>query len=220
MNSTTWKSFSRRGVLLFFFTLITSAISFWFFDQKLSVHYADGSREDLWVFAREITNIGLGSHYFLASSILFIFLFLWGKMAKSHPEWRKPLLHWSGQFFLSLCTSGFVIFLLKFVVGRARPHTSAPEYIPWNFDFFNFHWDNHSFPSGHSQVLFTVATMLTFFFPRGVWVFFLVAAGLAFTRVITHSHYLSDCIWGAYLGWLVTTLTVLKYRAVLDSRVS
>ena len=218
MSSSELKKIKRRGVLFFVLSLFTSAFSLLFFDQQLAVHYAEASREDLWVLAREITDIGLGSHYFLASSFIFVSLFLWRKMARSSHQRREDLLHWSAQFFLSLCACGLVVFLLKALVGRERPHRSAPEYIPWNFESFNFHWHYQSFPSGHSQVLFTVATMLAFFFPRGSVVFFLLASGLAFTRVITHSHYLSDCIWGAYIGWIVTTLVVIKYRRTLLSR--
>ena len=213
MSSSESNKFKLWGIRLFFVSLLASALSILFLDQPLARYFAEGSRENLWVFAREITDIGLGSHYFLGSSLVFLALFVWRKINKNSYLWREPLLHWSAQFFLALCASGVVVFVLKALVGRERPHKSGPDYIQWNFEPLNLHWHYQSFPSGHSQVLFTVATMLTALFPRGAVIFFVLAGGIAFTRVITHSHYLSDCIWGSYLGWLITSFTLLKYKS-------
>ena len=61
-------------------------------------------------------------------------------------------------------------------------------------------WDYHSFVSGHSQVMFTVATMFSLAFPKLRWFFVSIAAFFAFTRVVIHDHFLSDIIGGAVVG--------------------
>lgn len=212
------KNFNQKTLGIFLLCLVTSGVSLFFFDQKVSFYFGDSSRENVWLMAREITNIGLSSHYLIFSLNAIIFLYLWGRFAKTHPHWRRPLFHWSAQFFMSLLVSGVVTLFFKFLFGRQRPHLAAPDYHPWTFDFLNLHWNFQSLPSGHSQVLFCVATMLAILAPRGAWFFFVLAAGFAFTRVITHSHFISDCIWGAFVGWYFTRLTSMKYAKILKDR--
>lgn len=197
---------------VFIACVLASVGSFFYLDQWLAVHFSDPGLEEFWVLNRQLTDIGLSSNFFLFSVILFIALFIWGKYAKDHPEWRFPLQIWSAKFFLSLITSGIVVMVLKFIFGRQRPHKTSPEFDPTVFQPFNFHWDFQSLPSGHTQVVFCVATMLSMFFPRGTLIFVVLALLLGFTRVVTHAHFLSDCIMGAFFGWAVTLVT---YRLIL-----
>lgn len=66
-----------------------------------------------------------------------------------------------------------------------------------------------SFPSGHTANMFCFATILAaFYWPRGAW-FYLVAAVVALSRVITGSHWPSDVILTALI---VVPLTLVLLR--------
>jgi membrane-associated phospholipid phosphatase len=112
---------------------------------------------------------------------------------------------------ISLFISGIAVHFFKFLFGRLRPHRTEvgdPNvFVPFNFD-----WHYHSLPSGHSQVLFTVATCLALAFPKKAVVLYLSFFALAMTRVFTIQHFLSDVMMGCLLGYVVTQL-IAKHRS-------
>ncbi|HEY8270912.1 MAG TPA: phosphatase PAP2 family protein [Pseudobdellovibrionaceae bacterium] len=178
-------------------------------DQNLSLFFKRPELEGIWLKARAVTNVGLSEHYFLIAILLYFFA-----------RWIRPnslrLREWSRNLFFALLTSGIFVHILKFCFGRQRPHKS-PDFNPFVFHPFTFHWDFHSFVSGHTQVLFTVATMLSLALPKGKWLFFILAAFFAFTRVIIHDHFLSDVIAGAVVGY-TGTLTAICWTELWQSR--
>lgn len=163
-------------------------------DQSLALYFKRPELEWLWLKARAITNVGLSEHYFVTVILLYVFA-----------KWIRPqhsrLRIWSRNFFFALVTSGLFVHIFKFVVGRQRPHKS-PEFDPFVFHPFTTHWDFHSFVSGHTQVMFTVATMMALAFPKIRFLFFGLATFFAFTRVIIHDHFLSDICAGAAVGYV------------------
>ncbi|MCW2541307.1 MAG: putative rane protein [Frankiales bacterium] len=109
--------------------------------------------------------------------------------------------------------------LVKFVVGRARPHLDDPVAVA----------AGKSFPSGHSQAAIVgYGLLLVVFLPivaprwRRWLVAFAVLAVLAigFSRIALGVHYLSDVI-GAYLigaVWLIGMITALRLWRQSDYR--
>lgn len=185
-------------------------LSAFFLDQNLSLYFKRPELTSLWLFARNITNVGLSEHYFVISILLYVFC-RWGapriESLRVQTLWTQKLRTWARDFFLALIVSGIAVHIVKNLVGRQRPHVS-PDCNPFVFHPLSFHWDYQSFASGHSQVLFTVATMLALAWPRGRWGFFILAGALSFTRVIVHDHFLSDVLGGAYIGFFSTITTV------------
>jgi membrane-associated phospholipid phosphatase len=171
-------------------------------DQSLALYFKKPELEGVWLNARAITNAGLSDPYFILSILLYIF-----------SKWIRPqymkLRIWSRNFFFALIVSGIFVHLFKFFVGRQRPHKS-PDFDPYVFNPLTTNWDFHSFASGHSQVMFTVATMFSLAFPKFTWAFMSIAAFFAFTRVITHDHFLSDVIGGAAIG-IVGAMTAVYW---------
>ena len=115
-----------------------------------------------------------------------------------------------GRSVLALCVSVFAAMeinsVVKGVFGRTWPDSWLGDNPSWIrdgvFGFFPFHlgpgWS--SFPSGHTTVITTFATLLWLVWPerRAVWAALVavVAAGL----IGSNTHFVSDIVGGLYLG--------------------
>ncbi len=111
---------------------------------------------------------------------------------------RGWLLFWSPML------AGAVAELLKIVVRRERPglHDGAYGFRAW--DERTWSGAGLAFPSSHTAVAFGGAAMLARLFPRARWVGYALAVGCAATRVFARAHFVSDVVFAAGLGWLVS----------------
>jgi membrane-associated phospholipid phosphatase len=66
--------------------------------------------------------------------------------------------------------------------------------------------DMQSFPSGHTATAVGLAIALTMLYPRGWWLFGMLALLAATQRIDSQAHYLSDVLAGAAIGFLVASL--------------
>lgn len=171
-----------------------------YLDQSLAIFFAKPELQQLWLVARSITNAGLSVHYFTISILTYVFC-KWVK-----PQYVQARI-WGRDFFFALIGSGIFVQSVKFMFGRQRPHLTA-DFDPWIFHPLTTDWNFHSFASGHSQVMFTVATFLSLSFPKWKWGFVAIASVFAFTRVIIHDHFLSDIIGGAMIGYTGTLTSI------------
>lgn len=64
----------------------------------------------------------------------------------------------------------------------------------------------YSFPSNHAMNMFVCATLLTLFYRRKFWLFYAIAALVAYSRVYLGVHYMSDILAGAILGTVIGLL--------------
>ena len=99
--------------------------------------------------------------------------------------------------------------ILKHLIGRARPkfmHAGNAEYAPLS----GSGWD--SFPSGHSMASFAVASVLAVRFPRMRWIIMPLALAVAASRVVRGSHYLTDVVAGAVLGFWIGMVAAHPWR--------
>lgn len=85
--------------------------------------------------------------------------------------------------------------LIKMLTGRVRPETTAEERLRTRID-------GYSFPSGHATTSFGLAWVIFNCYPHvavqtSVYV---VAATIAFSRVVVREHYPLDVLGGAILG--------------------
>lgn len=88
---------------------------------------------------------------------------------------------------------------LKIAFGRARPHQ---ELGSENFEMFKGRQD--SFPSGHTTVAFAFLTPYAEYLgPPYSYLLYFLATSTAFARVYRDSHWLSDVIAGAGVGYVV-----------------
>ncbi len=147
-----------------------------------------------------ITRLGISTWYIVASIILYIFF---RYIYKNNLNAFRSLF-----IFLSLCIAGIFADMLKLIAGRYRP-IDLINHGYFGFKFFRTGYEFASFPSGHAQTAFTLATALTILFPRWGISLFIVAGAVGISRIIITSHYLSDVIAGAGIGILLTL--VVKY---------
>ncbi|MBL7542782.1 MAG: phosphatase PAP2 family protein [Bdellovibrionaceae bacterium] len=175
-----------------------------FIDQPLTSQFKDD--DWLWLLAREVTHVGLFTNYFIPAFLIWFGAQILLRWKKSKNRQRLKLIATQALWLMyCLLFSGLWTHILKFSFGRQRPKIS-PLFDPYEFQFFNTHWDFHSLPSGHSQVVFTVATFLAFMFPRFKYGFYSVAFVMGFTRVMTRDHFFSDVLAGLAVGHLSTII--------------
>jgi undecaprenyl-diphosphatase len=60
--------------------------------------------------------------------------------------------------------------------------------------------DKFSFPSGHTMTAFSIALVVSYFYPSLEAVLFLLALSIAVSRIVLGMHYLSDVLAGVVLG--------------------
>lgn len=179
--------------------LIASIFFMFLLDDQISQFFAKPENVTLRRFFNLITDIGLAGHYFLIVAIIFI-------ISKFINKNWITIRHWSINAFVALIFSGLLVHIIKFFVGRMRPYmNNAIDALV--FSPLNTNADYGSFASGHTQVMFTVATIMSLTFPKWKWFWFLSAAIIGFSRVGDLKHYSSDVIFGACVGITGTLLT-------------
>lgn len=116
----------------------------------------------------------------------------------------------------ALANAQLLTLALKSVNRRVRPRELPPD------GDFTHTWFKaggrvisyqSSFPSGHSMMAFSLATVFTYRYRRHrwvPWVAYALASAVAFSRVTTRSHYPSDIFAGAVLGYAMTRYIVLR----------
>ena len=203
----------KYNVYVFGIVFVLVCISIVFLDQNLTTLFKDDDWK--WQFARDITNIGLFENYFVPAFLVWAgtWSVLKWNLGSFNRDVLKRVCRQSTWLMYSLLFSGVFTHVIKPIVGRQRPFVSD-DFEPFVFSplttFFDPTGYFHSMPSGHAQVLFTVATFLAFSMPRFKVGFYLLAFLLAFTRVVTRDHFFSDVLMGALVGHL-TTVTLIYW---------
>jgi membrane-associated phospholipid phosphatase len=110
----------------------------------------------------------------------------------------------AGLIVASPLLAGAAAELLKLALRRERPVAHDGEYFFRAFSERTFSTGGLALPSSHTMVAFGGAAMLAYMYPRTRWLWLVLAAGCALTRVLARAHFLSDVVVGA-LAALATT---------------
>ncbi len=167
----------------------------------------DRSSFQIWA---EITRIGDAAPYF----IFFTLMFLAARtmFVRTAPMtvagWYANLARTAFFSLVSFAAAGLVVNLLKFGFGRGRPRHLFTEGSDGFFPMSS-EWLFNSFPSGHAQVIFVMATLVAVILPRLSYFAFFIATIVALSRVMISVHYVSDILFGAFVG-IATVLWVKK----------
>ncbi len=116
---------------------------------------------------------------------------------------RGILTYFFMQVSMAQFISAGVIKVLKVVIGRSRPDVFLSQKI-FDFSPMNFQHNYHSFPSGHSLTIFTLAFSISYLIPKYKYLFLSLAALLSSSRILLSYHYLSDVLGGALVAMIIS----------------
>lgn len=180
-----------------------SLVSMYLWDQNIAWYLDAIFGSSLDKAANKITWLGLADVYFWISSLGYLVAALSEKYF-NHKISKQASYKLKKQFqlmFTALLTSGVLVVCLKIIIGRCRPYHS-PVFDAFYFKPFSLNWDFQSYPSGHTQVSFTIAAFLIYLWPKFTRYFYIFASIIALSRVVLDYHFLGDVISGAYIGIL------------------
>lgn len=156
--------------------------------------YAGSQARGLWLWAMvALTVVGSG----------------WSLLAIAPFAWPQKTRRVTLRLLAALVATSIVVFALKALVGRARPCASIGDVHSLVFAAPH----DPSFPSGHAAGAFAFAAFLAFqlvWHPKRSlrhWLFaaalFVLAAGIALSRVVLGVHFPSDVTAGAVIGAII-----------------
>ncbi|MBI4177348.1 MAG: phosphatase PAP2 family protein [Candidatus Aenigmarchaeota archaeon] len=105
------------------------------------------------------------------------------------------------NYLTTLSVAGAIFSSLLSLLIKLAFKTRRPEHNKYRII-------KYGFPSGHSHVIFTTATIYSYYVPALTALFFLTAAFVSVSRVTTKAHTHTDVIAGGILGILTGLLMV------------
>lgn len=205
---------------IFIASILALLVAYWF--DKIVIQWVESHRTD---FIKDIfsliSDLGDGTEFF-GVSVFVVFLGFVNRFNKNKvlSVGSKMLVDYGYLCLKALILTGLVTLLIKYGVGRSRPDLwvglGLLEYNPFTLVGGR---DFKSFPSGHTQTAFTVATLLTVIFPRSFHVYlYCVATLVGISRVVLLVHWPSDVVFGAIMGTWIPYLLILNEKRLTGLR--
>ena len=182
-------------------TALIAAASIECLDIPLAVFFYD-YRETWWskTFAH-ITDFANGGLWYTVGALGLIAAFVRHKYRGQNPAaFTRETRAWLFMI-VTMASSGTFINAVKLVIGRERPRLLFRDGT-FGFHPFTFDLDlgDCSFPSGHTQSIWTAMLALSFIAPPLRPMLFAVAVLISASRVIIGAHYVSDVLGGVWLA--------------------
>ena len=222
-------TFSKKEYFAFVSALISLIIfSYFFIDKPVAEYFLaniptyEGVGDFISIFGE--------SHWYLGCAVIGYLFFKYYKINKLY-EQRFLFLLYVNLF------SGIISLLLKWLFGRIRPWGLRGENDDYGFLLFQnfdmgfiekmkYHLATvfespttySSFPSGHTNTVFAVATYLTLLFPRYAYLWFGVSLTIASGRILADDHFVSDLFAGVIVGTISTMFLYSKMKDKIEDR--
>src|ERR1700686_5767035 len=74
--------------------------------------------------------------------------------------------------------------------------------------------DKFSFPSGHTMTAFSIALVLSYFYPALEGTLFFLAISIGFSRIVLGMHFLSDVLAGVVLGVALGCASITTFASL------
>jgi membrane-associated phospholipid phosphatase len=155
-----------------------------------------------------------GEHFGTFYGHVLIFLVIWAL----DPAHRRSI----ARIAAAAWSAGLAANLVKLCIARTRPKYFDFDSLSAGHGFLGFAPGLpggsriQGFPSAHTATAVGFAIALAFVYPRGRSVFLFLAAIVGIQRIATTSHFASDVLAGALVGWIVGHL--FTSRNFLTSR--
>ena len=167
------------------------------------------------IFFEKINTLGDSFWYFLISLITLIFCYIIKKINifKKYTDSINNILFINFLLILTVLTSGIITQALKHIIGRSRPYIYNLE-GKFDLNFFTFDSGFHSFPSGHTSTIFSVALVASLLAPKIKYFFYFIAAAVSFSRIVLGEHFITDLIGGAtvaFIGFKISKLILNRF---------
>ena len=115
--------------------------------------------------------------------------------------------------------SGVIVTVMKHLAHRHRPYQTDPR-NPYLWDGpFTDDWNHTSFPSGHTIMAWTFASVLANHYKDQLWVpitVYSIAAMEGVARMYADKHWSTDVLIGAALGYAIGTYVVKHSHCKFD----
>lgn len=211
---------SQRGILrVAVLAVLVSAVCglmALYTDKSIALAIREGLPRDVRRAFNPVTTLGKADYYI----VTLIVLWLVGRIGFLRAAPMAVARGWAslsraaGFVMASLALSAAIVHILKLTVGRARPKALFNEEIYAAFPL-SFDTTLSSFPSGHSQTVWSIMTALMFLYPRAWPLFAAWATVVTASRVIVGAHYPSDVLMGAFIAAMSAIYVRQKWYADL-----
>jgi undecaprenyl-diphosphatase len=169
-----------------------SRVVTWLQYRELAVFRYANSKQHVWLdlFLNSITHLGGATATLIFTLCLSIFA----------PEpWNAIAM----QSFVALSLSHLPVAVIKRKYPRLRPYLVLPQ-----TNICKKPLTDHSFPSGHTTAIFSVAIPFMASVPVLSFLLLPLAGAVAWSRIYLGLHYPSDCAAGAFLGSMAALLAI------------
>ncbi|MEQ9170034.1 MAG: phosphatase PAP2 family protein [Rhodospirillales bacterium] len=207
MTETAAKALDWRLIIGgFLAAAVVSALCMVFVDAAAARFFRDvfdaGQRR---FFGHAVGALGKPEVYFAIAALTAAVCWILRRRMAEGSERLRRAMHGALFVIFSIASAGVLVNLLKFVIGRMRPRELLENglygFVPFNTDF-----GMNSYPSGHSQMVWSLAVSLFLIFPRLWPLLFTFAAAVAASRFLASVHFVSDVVMGSYIGAVVPLL--------------
>lgn len=185
--------------------------SFTFLDQPIANAFHLFKHNDLYALFQYVTLLGdpkVGLGFGIIGLLVAPFVLL-----------KKPQNKFANDILLIALAMIFAIALetsLKYLLGRYRPELYFQQGL-YGFHFLSREFLLNSSPSGHVTRVFVFISGFSLIWRKLSPVFILIGLMVALSRLVLEMHYLSDVIFGAILGSLVTLWIAKIYYSITTS---
>lgn len=188
-------------LLYLVFVVIFYIISFYFFDKPLSYIIFDNPQFIFYVLNTSLflSKVFDPNHWVIIMILsFFLGIYIWFKN-KNQKDLKKE-----NHYFvitLAIFLALFIGTILKYTLARYRPELLFSENL-YGFHFFSSKHSFNSTPSGHALANFSGLLSLAFICQKRLCfiIAILLAVIICIARLIVLDHFLSDVVFGAYIG--------------------
>lgn len=173
------------SAFLIFLTGFLTVFSFFYLDKSIAIFFSEIPQNIFLAF--EILT-------FFASNVFIIFVLVVLLIYYIKTRSRKLV-----YIISSVSLTWLVTYIIKITLGRTRPSLFIEKDL-FQLSLMKFADVMNSFPSAHSSTAFALATSVSLLYPKYKYFLFFYAFMIALSRIVIGKHYLSDVIFGAFLG--------------------